>query len=193
MIGYLAGEIKKIGKDYLVIFVITAKGFGIGYKINVSEKIIDKYKVGEKLELYIHHYLTDQSEDLYGFVDIAELDLFEDLIEVSGIGPKAAQALLSSLSVTSIKDAISEGQVDVLTEAKGIGKKGAQKLIAELSDVISRKGLEGLEGDGPKSEAYQALLGLGYNQVEAKTALRMIDDEITDSEEMVKQALKNIG
>ncbi len=193
MIGYLAGEIKKIGEDYLVVFVVTAKGFGIGYKINVSEKLIDKFKVGERIELYIHHYLTEQSEDLYGFLNIGELDLFESLIEVSGVGPKAAQALLSSLSVSSIKDAISEGSVDVLTEAKGIGKKGAQKIIAELSDVIARKGIEGLEGSGPKAEAYEALLELGYNQVEAKTALRMVDSDLKDSEKIVKAALSNIS
>jgi len=193
MIGYLAGEIKKIGKDYLVVFVMAAKGFGVGYKINVNQKLIDKFKVGEKIELFIHHYLTDQSEDLYGFLNIGELDLFENLIEVSGVGPKAAQALLSALSVSSIKDAISEGQVDVLTEAKGIGKRGAQKIIAELSDVIAQKGIEGLEGSGPKADAYEALLELGYNHVEAKAALRMVDNELKDSEEIVKQALSNLS
>jgi Holliday junction DNA helicase RuvA len=193
MIGYLAGEIKKIGKDYLVVYVETSNSFGIGYKINVSDKLLNEVSAGNRLEFYIHHYLTEKSEDLYGFLNIADLDLFEQVIEVSGIGPKAAQALLTSLSASEIKEAISQGDVDTLTAAKGIGKKGAQKLIAELSDVIAEKGIEGLEGSGPKAEAYEALLELGYNSVEAKAALRMIDKNLEDSEKIVKEALKNLS
>jgi holliday junction DNA helicase RuvA len=193
MIGYLAGEIKKIGKDYLVVYVKMAEGFGVGYKISVGKKIIEQFNIGDKIELYIHHYLTEQSEDLYGFSNISELDLFENLIGVSGIGPKAAQALLSALSVSQITEAIEKGNVDILTEAKGIGKKGAQKMIAELSDVISEKGIEGIESSGPRAEAYQALIELGYNQVEAKAALRMVDSKIEDSEKIVKEALKNLS
>ena len=190
MIGYLLGIIKKINEDYLVVFVKTGSDFGIGYKIQVPEKILKKAKEGDSLELFIHHYQTEKTEDLYGFKNLSELNLFEQLIDVSGVGPKASIALLSELKVDELEKAITNSDVETLTTAKGIGKKGAQKIITELAETLPEMGFG---KSTPKSEAYDALINLGYNSVEAKAALRMVKGDWDDPERYVKEALKNLG
>jgi len=188
MIGYLKGKIIRSTADYLVIAVN-----GVGYQVFVNQKNLEKVSDNKQIELHIHHYQTEKSENLYGFENLAEISLFEALLSVSGVGPKAALALISALSVNELEQAITKGEVDTLTTAPGIGKKGAQKIVAELSDNLADKGLEGLPKSSPQRQAYEALIELGYNAVEAKTALRMVDSKVIDPEDKVKQALKHLA
>jgi len=188
MISYLQGEIKRTGSNYLVVVAN-----GIGYQVFVSEKSLKRISGKEKIELHICHYQTEKSEELYGFEDLPGLDLFENLISVSGIGPKAALALLSALDIKEVEEAITKGDLDTLTMAPGIGKKGAQKIIAELSDSLTEGGLDGLPKSSPQRQAFEALIELGYNSVEAKAALRMVDSSVSDPEEKVKEALRHLA
>jgi len=188
MIGYLKGKIIRSTAEYLVIVVN-----GVGYQVFVNQRNLEKVSENREIELHIHHYQTEKSEALYGFENLAEISLFEALLSVSGVGPKVALALISALSVDELEQAITKGEVDTLTTVPGIGKKGAQKIIAELSDNLADKGLEGLPKSSSQRQAYDALIELGYNSVEAKTALRMISKDITDPEDKVKEALKHLS
>ncbi len=188
MIGYLKGEIKRSAADYLVVAVS-----GVGYQVYVTEKTLKNFSSADEIELFIHHYQTEKSEDLYGFKDLPSLDLFENLLSAPGVGPKAALALLSTLGINELEEAITKGDLETLTLAPGIGRKVAQKIIGELSDSLAEEGLEGLPKSNPRRQAFEALLELGYNMVEAKTALRMVDSSITDPEERIKEALKHLA
>lgn len=188
MISYLKGTISRSGANYLVI--VTN---GVGYQVFVDEKTLENLSAKERAEFHIHHYQTDKSEELYGFESLASLDLFENLLSVSGVGPKAALALLSSLSIKELEEAIIKGDLETLTVAPGIGKKVAHKIIAELSDSLAEEGLEGLPKSSPRRQAFEALIELGYNSVEAKAALRMVDSSVSDPEKRVKEALRHLS
>ena len=188
MIGYLRGKLVRSSSQYIIV-----ETGGVGYRVFVAEKVMDKVSKSKDIELHIHHYQTDKSEDLYGFIDLASLSIFESLIGVSGVGPKAAIALLSALTAQELEEAITKGDSETLTVAPGIGQKGAQKIIADLSDNLADEGIDGLPKSSPRRQAYEALLELGYNSVEAKTALRMVDDSISDPEEKIKEALKHLA
>jgi holliday junction DNA helicase RuvA len=188
MISYLKGTINRSGNDYLVVVAN-----GVGYQVFVDEKTLENVSVQEKTELHIYHHQTEKSEELYGFEKLPSLDLFESLLSVSGVGPKAAMALLSSLTTEELEEAITEGNSETLTVAPGIGKKVAHKIIAELSDTLAEEGLEGFPKSSSHRQAFDALLELGYNPVEAKTALRMVDNSIDDPEERIKEALKHLS
>ena len=188
MISYLEGTISRSGNDYLVIVAN-----GVGYQVFVDEKTLENLSAKEKVEIHIYHHQTEKSEELYGFEKLPSLDLFENLLSVSGVGPKAAMALLSSLSTKELEEAITKGNLETLTVAPGIGKKVAHKIIAELSDSLAEEGLEGLPKSSPHRQAFEALLELGYNPVEAKTALRMVDNSINDPEDRIKEALKHLS
>jgi Holliday junction DNA helicase RuvA len=127
MIAYLHGRIQIQQLTYIIIVVSN-----VGYKVAVPTSVLERATVGTELELYIHHHVREDASELFGFASFAELELFGQLISVSGIGPKAGLALLSQFTPDAIKHSIATNNTQLLTKVSGIGKKTAERLVLEL-------------------------------------------------------------
>jgi Holliday junction DNA helicase RuvA len=192
MISYLEGKIKNKGSNYLIILVNS-----IGYKVFVNNAVLEDVSLGEDKEIYIFQNVKEDALDLYGFKNMEELELFELLLSISGIGPKGALAVLSIASVSDIKNSISRGDSSLLVKVSGIGKKTAERVVLELRDKVGNleSGVEGFESgaDSAGSDEIDALMALGYSMNEAREALRKVAPEISDSGERIREALKKLG
>lgn len=183
MIGSIKGKIiLKTDK-----FVIVETG-GVGYKINVSPDTFSKFKKTDtEVSFWIHTHVREDILDLYGFLEREELEFFEMLINVSGIGPKGALGILGVASIEILKRAISTGDIAYLTKISGIGKKTAEKIIIELRDRMD----ESKTGASLQIEldALEALKSLGYSQNEAREALKKVSPD-ADTNTKIREALK---
>lgn len=188
MIALLEGKIElKTDK-----FVILNVG-GVGYKVFCSTAVLEKLPDrGEKSKLFIHLYPRENLLDLYGFLSFEELDFFEMLISISGIGPKAGLAVLSVASLKDLKTSIASGRVSLLTKVSGIGRKTAERVILELGSKILATGREvsKLMAD---DEAIDALVGLGYSNRQAREALKQVSGKVKGTTDRIKEALKILG
>jgi len=184
MIGYIEGKIEYSTDRYVLVDVN-----GVGYKIYISANIFKKLpKIGEKVKLYTHLHVREDIMDLYGFLDKKDLEFFEMLISISGIGPKGATNILNVASVDTLKKAIANEESSILTKVSGIGKKTAEKIILELKNKVSGEYLDEKYGAG--GDAIDALIGLGYRLQEAREALKKVPESAKEVGEKVKQALK---
>lgn len=190
MIAYLRGQVINKSNNYVIIEVA-----GIGYRVFVGENLLNELKSNSEIELYTYHQVAEQASDLYGFKKLADLELFELLLTVSGVGPKSALGVLAIASTNDIKEAIIRGDADLLTKVAGIGKKTAERLVLELKNKVLRTtGGDSLEISSlGSSDELDALITLGYSLSEARTAFNAIDSSITDSGERVKAALKKMA
>jgi len=201
MIGSIKGKIiLKTEK-----FVITDVS-GVGYKISVSPDTLSKIQTpnqsklgsGQKTEkdvfFFIHTHVREDALDLYGFLEHQELEFFEMLINVSGIGPKGALAILGITSLETLRRAISTGDTSYLTKVSGIGKKTAEKIIIELRDKLKNnmgeeKNDASLQGE---LDVLEALKSLGYSQNEAREALKKTSPD-ANTNTKIREALKILG
>jgi len=182
MISYLKGKIILSSGNSLIL-----ETGGVGYKIFCSKKY------GGEKEFYIHEVIREDCHDLYGFEKYDNLILFEKLISVNGIGPKAGINIMSSASFEEIQNAIVSGNVDFFLSISGIGKKAAAKIILELKSKLSDLKDTGIiEKMDHSDEIMDALLSLGYKKVEVARVLSRIPKEIASSEERIRWCLKNI-
>jgi Holliday junction DNA helicase RuvA len=183
MIGRINGEIILKTDRFLVVDTN-----GVGYKINVSPETLNSVKkIGSSIILWIHTHVREDSLDLYGFLDRKELEFFEMLINISGIGPRSALAILGISSIETLEKAISTGDTIYLTKISGIGKKTAEKIILELRDKIGRK-----DGDGTlqvELDTLEALKSLGYTERDSREALKKIPQDV-DTNTKIREALK---
>jgi Holliday junction DNA helicase RuvA len=150
---------------------------------------MSKIKNGTETMLFIHTHVREDVLDLYGFLDHSELEFFEMLISVSGVGPKSALAILGITSVDTLRKAIGTGDTSYLTKISGIGKKTAEKIVIELRDKVGKE--TGTDKSGSLSEeldALEALKSLGYSQHEAREALKKATGGNTNAK--IKEALK---
>ena len=132
MIAGLRGTLESLGNDWAIINVN-----GIGFQVYMSTSTLSTLgSIGEEVKLYTHFHLREDNATLYGFTSADELGLFQTLISVSGLGPKLALAMLSTLNVEKLTMAIATGSADLLTVIPGIGKKVASRLILELKEKI---------------------------------------------------------
>jgi Holliday junction DNA helicase RuvA len=190
MIGSIKGKIILKREKFLI--VETA---GVGYKINMSPETLSKTKkTGDEISLWIHTHVREESFDLYGFLDYQELEFFEMLIGVSGIGPRGALAILGIASIDTLRKAIGTGDTSYLTKISGIGKKTAEKIVIELRDkiadgMINEKGGSSLQEE---LDALEALKSLGYSQNEAREALQKVSPD-TNTNTKIREALKILG
>jgi len=165
MIAYLKGKII-LKKDKYVIVNTGA----IGYQVWLNEKALAVVKEDEEAEFYTHLYSREDSQELYGFLSLPELELFKNLLSISGVGPKSALATLAVASVSDIMQAVLTEDPNILQSVSGIGKKTAERIILELKNKIEK--LSGkLSADGvsaaPKDlEIIEALENLGYHRQE---------------------------
>lgn len=188
MIDILIGQVAAITNQYLVLMVGS-----VGLRVHVPTTIRDVVSgPGYNLTLYTHLVVREDDLSLYGFADQDERALFETLIRVSGIGPRIALAIISTLTVERLKNAVAREEADVLTRVPGVGKKLAQKLILELKDKLVIDHVTGLAAiSDVDTDVLAALTALGYSVVEAQTAIQSIPrDAPDDVEERVRMALQ---
>jgi len=193
MSGSIKGKII-LKKDKFLIIETN----GVGYKINVSLDTLSKMdalrlrsgKNDTEVSLLIHTHVREDAFDLYGFSEYSELEFFEMLIGISGIGPKSALAILGITSIETLGKAISTGDTSYLTKVSGIGRKTAEKIVIELRDKISNKidekGESSLQGE---LDTLEALKSLGYSQNQAREALKKIPPDLNTNAK-IKEALK---
>lgn len=189
MIGSIKGKIAFKTEKFIVV-----ETSGVGYKINVSPDTLAKAKkLGEEISLWIHTHVREDAIDLYGFLDYQELEFFEMLINVSGIGPKGALAILGVASIETLKRAIGTGDISYLTKISGIGKKTAEKICIELRDKMASDTSEET-GNSLRDEldALEALKSLGYSQNEAREALKKVSSDLNTNKK-IREALKILG
>lgn len=177
---------------------------GVGYACRTTAYTLSQIKKGDKTKLYTYLSVREDAMDLYGFFSQEELKLFQQLISVSGVGPKAALAILSSSSPANLAMSIITGDEKALTAAQGVGKKIAQRIILELKDKLAKGQTVSASGEsvtGPSvtiipqnkySEAAAALAVLGYSQAEVNVALKGVDIESQPLEQIIRLALKNM-
>ena len=177
---------------------------GVGYELNVTVNTQTGLRVGEEAKLFVYTLIREDCFDLYGFLTMEEKRCFEMLIGVSGVGPKAAQSILSSNTPGALSLAILSGNEKALTVVPGIGKKIAQRVLLELKDKLSKSGnafetggfeLPAVSDDGKNdklSDATAALTVLGYSNGEIAAALKGLDLQNLAVEDIVRQALRNM-
>src|SRR3990167_1778495 len=187
MISYLQGKII-VKKDKFIILQVQ----DIGYKIFVSRVTLLKLpEIEENLKLFCFQDVKEKALDLYDFLTYDELDFFEILNDIHGIGPKAGLELASVGPLDKIKERVLAQDEKIFQGIPGIGSKKAMTIILELTGKI--KMISGLKSKGPVDEAEDALSQLGFSRQQAKDALKQIPANIKNTEERVKQALKNLG
>jgi holliday junction DNA helicase RuvA len=188
MIATLRGEISQVEENALVLEV-----GGVGLRVFVPTPLRTRTKAGEALMLYTHLVVREDALTLYGFESPAERELFNTLLGVDGVGPKAALSVLSTLTLDAIQRAIFADEADILNRVPGIGKKTAQKMAIHLKDKL--KPMDTLasvaamtDRDG---EVLAALAALGYSVVEAQAAIQALPkDAPEDTEERLRMALQ---
>ncbi len=191
MIGSIKGKIILKTEKFVIV-----EANGVGYKISVSPDTLSKIKkIDDEIFLFIHTHVREDILDLYGFLDREELEFFEMLINVSGIGPKGALSILGVASIETLKKAIGTNDTAYLTKISGIGRKTAEKIVIELRDKVaemtnSEKGGSSLQIE---LDALEALKSLGYSQNEAREALKKVsvkNDINGDTNTKIREALK---
>lgn len=191
MIAHLSGTLLFANERFVVIDVD-----GVGYKVSVTAgtlRVLRDAPEG-RATLWIHTIVREDALDLYGFLVREELEFFEMLINVSGIGPKSALGILSIAGVPHLREAITHGNAAALTKVSGIGAKNAQKIILELRDKLS--GVAEGTGGGTLHEEHDAIEGLitlGYTERDAREALKGLSPDIKGTSARIKQALKQLG
>ena len=185
MISFVKGTLIMKTDRFIILSVND-----IGYRIFVNTQTLKKMpKNGEMVSLWTHLYNREDTQELYGFPEYAELDFFEMLIQIPGIGPKSALAVLAVAPLDTLKKAISSGETSYLTKVSGIGRKTAEKIVLEL-----REKLGALETKTSifkeDQDVLEALQSLGYTSGEAREALKQIPEDIEGASNRIKEALK---
>lgn len=192
MIATLNGIVSEKLADIIVLDVQ-----GVGYGLWVTAEDYSALATGEQAKLYIYEYIREQAHDLFGFTKKDTKALFEQLLNVNGIGPKMALNMLSIGSSQALKQAIASGDVKFIQQANGVGKRVAERVVVELKDKVGLVSAD-LESTGllqsetamMSDEAVEALVALGYSAQDAATALKNVDTGLP-VEDRVKQALSS--
>lgn len=191
MIATLDGVVSEKLTDVVVLDVR-----GVGYGLLVPAEDYGRLNSGEPAKLYIYEHIREQSHDLFGFLAKDTKSLFEQLLEVNGVGPKMALNMLSIGSGQEVRQAIASGDVKFIQRASGVGKRVAERVVVELKDKVGLVGVDlastGLlqsETNAQDDEAVEALTSLGYSPQDAARALQGIDP-VLPTADRIKQALK---
>lgn len=190
MIATLTGTVsEKLGE--LVILDVN----GVGYGLIVTTPDFGAAAIGSKAKFYIYEHVRENAYDLYGFAELDSKKLFEQLLGVKNVGPKAAMAVLDVAAPGMVRASIAGGDVKFLQTAKGVGRRAAEQIIVELRDKVGAPATGGAEGIvhragvNNQDEAVEALVSLGYSPQDASVALDGIDKSLP-TEDRIKAALK---
>ncbi|MGN1420555.1 MAG: Holliday junction branch migration protein RuvA [Eubacterium sp.] len=198
MIYNLRGTLTVADVNYIVV-----ECSGVGFKcFTTLNTVKDLGRVGDEVNVFTHLAVREDAMDLYGFATVAELDAFKLLITVSGVGPKAAAAVLSELSPDKLALCIASGDAKAITRAQGVGKKTAERIVLELKDKMGAIASESVSqsvmnassavADNETAEAVAALVALGYSQSDASMVVGAMDKSLS-VDEMIRQGLKQLA
>ena len=190
MIAHVFGKVAEKFNGSLVIDV-----HGVGYEVSVATNDFDAVILDQEVKFYTYHHVREQAEELFGFSSLAAKKLFEMLITVQGVGPKAALAILSLGDAEQVRNAIANADSSFVQKATGVGKKTAERVVVDLSDKVGLPTHYG-RAETPlqtelntSDEALEALMALGYTLADATKALENVDVNLPTSQR-VTEALK---
>ena len=190
MIAHVFGKVTEKFNGSLVIDV-----HGVGYEVSVATNDFDAVTLDQEAKFYTYHHVREQSEELFGFSSLAAKKLFEMLITVQGVGPKAALAILSLGDAEQVRNAIANADSGFVQKATGVGKKTAERVVVDLSDKVGLPTHYGrtetpLQTElNTSDEALEALMALGYTLADATKALENVDVNLPTAQR-VTEALK---
>ena len=188
MIAHIEGEVSEKFLNSIIVDV-----HGVGYELGLSQIDAEATSVGEKKKFYTYHAIRENSEDLYGFSSLMAKKIFEMLISVNGVGPKAAMAILSLATPEEVRNAIANADAAFVSKAAGVGKKSAERVIVDLKvGLPTRYGATEVvlvQSQPENDEALDALMALGFPLKEATDALSKVDASLP-IEERIRLALK---
>lgn len=191
MFYYISGKLAYTDMHCAVIDV-----GGVGYKLTVSATTLSQISMLKEVKLYTYMAVREDAVELFGFNTLEEKSLFELLITVSGVGPKAAMGVLSAFTPERFAIVVGSEDVKALSKANGVGAKTAARIILELKDKVANEisvsKLPSVPDSGALSDAQNALMVLGYTKAEATSALKGINPALP-LEDMIKSALKKLG
>jgi Holliday junction DNA helicase RuvA len=181
MIAHVSGVVaEKVGNSVIVDV------HGIGYEVQVAAGDFDQALLGEPVKFYTYHHIREQSQDLFGFSSLAAKKLFELLITVQGVGPKAALAILSLGDSETVRNGIANGDSGFVAKASGVGKKIAERVVVDLSDkvglAVTVAHASGVTSVPVGDEALEALMALGYTLNDAQVALESVPKDLPTAE-----------
>jgi len=192
MIGHLTGKILSSKPTQILLDVN-----GVGYEVRISINTFEKLSGKNTVSLHIYTNVKEDSITLFGFYSVAEKEMFELLISISGVGPKSALSLLSGISTDELRQAITTSNVERIVSVPGIGRKTAERLILELRNKARDIKEEGISSTKPslQKEAVSALTTLGYNLVSSEKVVNKILSEMPECslEELIKKSLKELN
>ena len=190
MIAHIYGKIAEKFAGSVIVDVA-----GVGYEVIVPAGEFDRAMLGEEIKFYTYHHIREQSQELFGFSSLAAKKLFEMLLSVQGVGPKAALAILSLGAAENVRNAIANSDSAFVAKASGVGKKTAESVIVKLSDKVGLPTHYGRKDDPVQTEvnttdeALEALMALGYTLADATRALENVDPSLPTNKR-VTEALK---
>lgn len=180
----LKGEIKQKGDSFAVL-----EFHGVGLKIFASKKTLSR--INGEVQLFTHLHVKEDALDLFGFASERELGFFEQLISISGVGPKSALSVMDVADLDKIIAAIKEGRPDLLTQASGIGRKTAERIIVELrGKVVGAESGELVKNMESDADILETLVSLGYKKDAARAGLEKVGKDAKGTEARIKAALK---
>lgn len=193
MISYVKGTVAYIGNDCIVV-----DNNGIGYNIQVSSSTASAVVMEKEVQIYTYMNVKENELSLFGFLTKEELNMFNLIISVNGVGPKSAVAMLGALSPSQLALAIATEDIKALSVGQGIGKKIAQRIALELKDKVGADtittGVELVQkvdvATGERAEALSALMALGFTKNEAENAIKAVFVNGMATEEIISKALK---
>lgn len=198
MIAFVSGILEMKLNGYIVIDV-----GGVGYKVFMSESAIDNVgDTGDKVKVYTHHHVREDDISLYGFLTMEELNMFELLISVSGVGAKSALSILANVEPSSFALAVISNDTSKLVKIPGVGAKTAARIVLELKDKLKNQDLVDKKKDVIKNntdneeeldEAISALQVLGYNRKDIEKVFEKLDIKGLKLEEIIKLGLKYLS
>jgi Holliday junction DNA helicase RuvA len=188
MIAQLEGTVAGV-IDTAVVMMVS----GVGYRVFVSPYTLGNISGGGVVTLHTYTYVREDTLALYGFLTLEELQMFELLISVSGIGPKAGLAILSLTDPNTLKVAILNHDASILTRVSGVGKKTAERVILDLENKVGSLSDIHRTGVTLETDVLDALTAMGYSIAEAREAVKQVPTEVKDVSEKVKYALKQLG
>lgn len=188
MIAHVSGVVaEKVGNSVIVDV------HDIGYEVQVAAGDFDRALLGEPIKFYTYHHIREQSQELFGFSSLAAKKLFELLITVQGVGPKAALSILSLGDSEDVRNGIANGDSGYISKASGVGKKIAERVVVDLSDkvglAVTVAHASGIATTPVGDEALEALMALGYSLNDALTSLENVPKDLPTAER-VRMALR---
>lgn len=191
MIAHISGIITEKFENSVIVDV-----HGVGYELKISLPDTESVNINDEIKFYTYHAIRENAEELYGFRSLAAKKLFEMLISVNGVGPRAAMAILSLSTPEEVRNAIANDDIAFISKASGVGKKSAERVIVDLRDKVGLPSHYGRSETfqikaekAPEDEALDALIALGFPLKEATAALAEVDPNLP-VEERVREALK---